>query len=254
MGQKCAQRLLIVRRDPSHAKTRERENLRHAANRNALLIKIDDRLAPTVLLRQVPVHLVAEHIRVHASGNLDDSPQQLPGHQRARRVVGVIDADELRVFIHKGFQLGKVGKVPVFLPQVHEPHVRADGLGDGVELLVGRHDAHHAVSRGDERAEHVIICARRTVRWDDLVWLEALIKPADTLAQGLASHNVAIGQPACAEALQKPLLVLAHERKQLVKRHRVHTCLSNIVPRAVFVRVHSFFHGKGFDFHASAPY
>ena len=254
MGQKCAQRLLIVRRDPSHAKTRERENLRHAANRNALLIKIDDRLAPAVLLRQVPIDLVAEHIRVHASGNLDDSPQQLPGHQRARRVVGVIDADELRVFIHKGFQLGKVGKVSVFLPQVHEPHVRADGLGDGVELLVGRHDAHHAVSRGDERAEHVIICARCAVRRNDLVRSETFIEPANSLAQGLASHNVAIGQPSCAEALQKCLLVLARERKQLVKRHRVHTCLSNIVPRAVFVRVHPFFHGKGFDFHTGAPY
>ena len=46
-----------------------------------------------------------------------------------------------------------------------------------------------------------------------IVGLEALIKPADALAQGLASHNVAIGQPSCAEALQKCLLVLARERK-----------------------------------------
>ena len=62
---------------------------------------------------------------------------------------------------------------------MHDGDVRADGLGDGVELLVGGHDADHAVTRGDERAEHVIICARRTVRRDDLVWLEALIKPCN---------------------------------------------------------------------------
>ena len=44
-----------MRGDPAHAKAREREDLGHAADRDALFVQVDDGFAPLVLLRQVAV-------------------------------------------------------------------------------------------------------------------------------------------------------------------------------------------------------
>ena len=251
--QKGAQRSFVVRGNPAHAKPRQRENLRHAADRNALVIQIDNRLAPAVDLRQIAVDLVAKDIRIDAFCDFHNLPQKRLGHQRARGIVGVVDADQLCVHIHQRPQLRQIRQVSVFLPQVHEPHVCADCLRDGIHLLIRRHNAYNAVSGRDERAEYMVIRACRAVRRNNFRRGQALIQPTHALAQRLASDDIAVGQPARAEVLQKRLPVFAAKREQLVQTHRVHARLGDIVPRAVFIGVHPFFYCKGLDVHRVAP-
>ena len=76
---------------------------------------------------------------------------------------------------------------------MHDGDVRADGLGDGVELLIGRHDADHTVARGNERAEHMMVRARRAVREHDLVGFDRVIELGNAAAQRLAALTDYIG-------------------------------------------------------------
>ena len=115
MRQERLARRFIVRGDPAHAKAREREDLGHAADRDALFIEVDDGLAPLVLLRQVAVDLVTEDVRAHAAGDLHDAPQQLLTHQRAGGVVGVVDADHFRLGRDEALELIQIGEIVVFL-------------------------------------------------------------------------------------------------------------------------------------------
>ena len=106
---------------------------------------LDSRGNPTV--RQMAVDLIAEDIDVRAAGNLNDLLQQLPGHQCPGGIVGIVDADHLRVRRHQCTKLVQIGQIAVFLPQIHDGHIGADGCRNRVKLLVGGHDAHYIAGK-----------------------------------------------------------------------------------------------------------
>ena len=250
MGQERGQGGLVMGGDPAHTQPRQGEDLGHTADGDALFVQVGDGGAPVVGLGQVAVDLVAEDVGAHAAGDGDDLLQQGRGHQRAGGVIGVVDADHLRVRRHQRLQLGQVGEVVVLLLQVHDGHLRADGLRNGVELLVGGHNADHPVSGGDEGAEHMVVGARRAVGGHHLMGLHSLVELADALAQGVAAHDVAVGQALGAEVGQKGLLIHAGQGEELVRGNGVHAGLRDVEASAHFIFIHPFFHGKGLDVHS----
>ena len=139
------------------------------------------------------VDLIAEDIGVRAAGNLDDLLQQLPGHQCPGGIVGIVDADHLRVRRHQCTKLVQIGQIAVFLPQIHDGHIGADGCRNRVKLLVGGHDAHYAVPGGDQGAENVVIGTGGAVGQHDLIGTERAVELADSLMQSGTAVNISIG-------------------------------------------------------------
>ena len=64
---------------------------------------------------------------------------------------------------------------------MHDGKVSADGLGDRIKLLIGRHDADDSVALRDDGAEHMVVRARRTVGGDDVLGFHGLIQAADAV-------------------------------------------------------------------------
>lgn len=95
----------------------------------------------------------------------------------------------------------------------------------------------------------MVIRARRAVRRHDFARLYGAVKPGDALPQFRRAQNRAIGQTARAEIGKERCPVLAREREQLVKGHRIHTGFGDVVPRAILIFVHPLFHGKRPDVH-----
>ena len=253
VGAEGGKRGLVMRGDPAETQTGKREHLGHAADGNALFVQVGDGFAPDILLREVAVDLVAQEVCVHAAGDPDDLLQKLPAHERAGGVIGVVDADHLRVRGDKGAQLVKVDKVAVLLLKVHDGKVSADGLGDRIKLLIGRHDADDAVALGDEGAEHMVVRARRAVGGDDVLGLHGLIQAADAVEEIRAAVYIAVGQAPRAELAQEGFLILPGQLEQLVERHRVNAGLGDVVLCADLVLVHPFLYRKGLDLHWGFP-
>ena len=195
------------------------------------------------------VDLVAEEVRVHTAGDFNYLFQKLPAHERAGGVIGVVDADHLRVRGDKGAQLVKVDNVAVLLLEVHDGKVSADGLGDRIKLLIGRHDADDSVALRDEGAEHMVVRARRAVSGDDVLGLHGLIQAADAVEEIRAAVYIAVGQAPRTELAQEGFLILPGQLEQLVERHGVNAGLGDVVLCADLVLVHPFLYRKGLDLH-----
>lgn len=100
----------------------------------------------------------------------------------------------------------------------------------------------------------MVVRARRAVRCDDVFGLDRFIKRADALPERGRAFNVAVGQPARGEILQKGGLVLAGQREQLVERHGIDARLCDVVSRADLPFVHPFLYGKRLDVHKNSPF
>ena len=72
--------------------------------------------------------------------------------------------------------------------------IGAEGLRDGVQLLIGRHNADNAVARLNERVENVVVCARSAVSGDYLLGLESLVKLANAVFKLRRAFDIAVGQ------------------------------------------------------------
>ena len=200
------------------------------------------------------VHLVAQHPGVHALCDFHDAAQQLLTHERARGVIGVIDADELCPRHTQGAQLVEIGQITPLFFQVHHVQVCTEALGNGGELLIARHDGDDAVARLHQGVEDMVVGPGCAVGGDDLVGLERLVQPADPLAQGRGALDVAVGEAAGGKAAPEGVLVFPGEGEEFVCGHGVDTGLGDVEARALLIGVHPFLYGKGFDFHGDPPY
>ena len=200
------------------------------------------------------VYLVAENVRARLARDLHDLFEHIAAHERAGRIVGVVDADHFCPRHGERAQRVEIGEIPVFAAQGENLYLCAERFGDGVELLVRRQNADDAITRRYERAEHMVVRARRAVRCDDVFGLDRFIKRADALPERGRAFNVAVGQPARGEILQKGGLVLAGQREQLVERHGIDARLRDVVSRADLPFVHPFLYGKRLDVHKNSPF
>ena len=96
----------------------------------------------------------------------------------------------------------------------------------------------------------MVVGARRAVGGHHLMGLYGLVELADALAQGVAAHDVAVGQALGAEVGQKGLLIHAGQGEELVRGNGVHAGLRDVEASAHFIFIHPFFHGKGLDVHS----
>lgn len=96
----------------------------------------------------------------------------------------------------------------------------------------------------------MVVGARRAVGGHHLMGLHGLVELADALAQGVAAHDVAVGQALGAEVGQKGLLIHAGQGEELVRGNGVHAGLRDVEASAHFIFIHPFFHGKGLDVHS----
>jgi len=96
----------------------------------------------------------------------------------------------------------------------------------------------------------MVVGSRRTVGRHHLLGLHGFIQLADAAAQGVAAHDVAVGQPLGAEVRQELCFVLACQGKQLVQRYGVHAGLRDIEACAHFIFIRPFFHCKRLDVHS----
>ena len=251
-GKAGVDEIRIVAGDPAEAQTGQRKDLGHAADGNALLIQIDDRRAPDVRLCQVTVDFVAEHIGADFARHRDNRFQHGLIHQCAGRVIGVVQADKPGVGLDETAQLVEIRQKAVFLAQRKQIDLRAEGLRNGIQLLIGWQHADDVVAGANERIHGQVICARRAVRGGNLVRAERFKQVADAFAQFRLADDVAVGQAALAERVKKRLLVFARQRKQLVKRHGVDARLRDVDCRLRLVSVHPFFNFERADVHAKS--
>ena len=166
VGEELAHRRLVVRGDPAEPQPCQGKDLGHASDGDALLIQVRDGFAPGVFLGQMPVHLVAENIGVHAPGDRDDLLQNLSAHQGAGWVVRVVDADQFGARDGEPPQFVQIRQVPVLFPQMQDLHVCPVGFGDRIELLVRRHHTDDPVTGLGKGVEHMMVGACCTVCGD----------------------------------------------------------------------------------------
>ena len=253
-GEAGVDEIRVVAGDPAETQTRQRKHLGHAADGNALVVEIDDGFAPVVRLRQVAVDLVAENIRADLPRHRDDGFQRGLIHQRAGRVVRVIQADQARIRFDHAAQLVQIGQKAVLLAQREQIDLRTEGLRNGIKLLIRRQNADHVVAGADKRVHGQVVRARRAVGRDDLVRVQRFEQVADAFAQFRLAHDIAVGQAALAERVEKRLPVFARQFKQLVKRDGVDAGFRDIDFGLRFVGVHPFFDFEGADIHKNPPY
>ena len=184
-----------------------------------------------------------------AAGDSDDLLQHLLGHEGPGGVVGVVQADELDAALGQLLQSGQVGQKAGVRGQGEQLHLGPQGVGDGVQLLIGGQNGDDLVTRLHQGAEQVVVGSGSAVGGDHLLRAQVPVQAADPLQEGGLTEDVPIGQPPGAQGGEESLLVLAGELEQLVQRDGVHTGLGDIVPGAHLILIHPFFYQKGFDFH-----
>ena len=135
---------------------------------------------------------------------------------------------------------------------MEQAHVRPEGLGDGVELLVGGHDADHPVPGFQQGVEDVVVSPRRPVGGDDVLRGKGFVEPAHPLPEGGRALNGPVGQAAGAELPQERVPVLPGEGEQLIQGNGIHTGFGDVEPRPLLPGVHPFLHGEGFDLHENS--
>ena len=131
--------------------------------------------------------------------------------------------------------------------------LRAEGLRDGIQLLIRRQDTDHVVAGTDECIHGQVIRACRAVRGDNLVRVQRFEQVADALTQLRLAHDIAVGQAAAAERIEKRLLIFTRQVKQLVERDGVDAGFCDVDFRLRFVGVHPFFDFEGADVHKNPP-
>ena len=253
MGQKVSAQLFVLGNAPAQTDARQRPHLAHGAGGDALVVKVDDRLGVLVGLVQVAVHLVAVQPRVVLARHLHDGPQRLAVEQGTRGVVGIVDADDLRLRRTQGVQGLHVHVVAVLLFQMQHVHRSAAHLGDGVELLVGGHDRHHVVARVHQRREHECVGAGGPVGGDDVLGRHGAVELGDARKQVGATLDVAVGEAARREGVQKRLLVAAGQLEELVEGQRVHARLGDVVGALRLPEVHPLLDFEILDLHGGSP-
>ena len=247
------QHLRIPGGDPAQPDPGQGEHLGHTADADALLIQVHDGGAVAVLLGEMAVHLVAQDIGPVAAGDGDDLLQHLLGHEGPGGVVGVVQADELDPFLGQLLQAGQVGQKAVVRGQGEQFHLGPQGVGDGVQLLIGGQDGDDLVPRLHQGAEQVVVGSGGAVGGGHLLRAQVPVQPADPLQKGGLAEDVPVGQPPGAQGGEKGLLVLAGELEQLVQGDGVHTGLGDVVPGPHLILIHPFFYQKGFDLHVVKP-
>ena len=163
VGAESPKRILVVGGNPSHADAGQGEYLGHAADGDAFFVQVNNGGKVAVFLGQVPVDLIAQHISVNAAGNGNNLLQQFLGHECAGGIVGVVDADQFCAWGSQAAQFVQIRQIMLLLLQVHNGHVCPDGFGNGIQLLIGGHNADHPISGGNQGAEHVMIGTGCTV-------------------------------------------------------------------------------------------
>ena len=87
--------------DPSHTQAGHGEDLGHASYGNTLVIEVYDGLHVASVLRNPSVHLVTEHVSVHALRNLDDFLHDVYRNPGTCRVVRIVDGDHLGILVNQ---------------------------------------------------------------------------------------------------------------------------------------------------------
>ena len=195
------------------------------------------------------VYLVAEHIGIHAFCDFHNLPQQFRRHQCTGGIIGIVDADQLCPGHRQLPQLLQSRQVAVLRGEIQESDLRTVALGNGVKLLVGRHDADDPVTGLHQGIKHMVIGSRRTVGCDHFLRFQRLIEPADALPEGRCSLDVSVGETAGGKPLPKGTAVFSAQLEQLIDRDGIDTGFGNVAAGARFIGIHPFFHGKGSDLH-----
>ena len=187
------QHLGIPGGDPAQPDPGQGEHLGHTADADALLIQVHNGGAVALLLGEVAVHLVTQDIGPVAAGDGDDLLQHLLGHEGAGGVVGVVQADELDASPGQLLQTGQVGQKAVVRGQGKQLHLGPQGVGDGVQLLIGGQDGDDLVTRLHQGAEQVVVGSGGAVGGDHLLRAQIPVQLADPLQKGGLAEDVPIG-------------------------------------------------------------
>ena len=250
VGNAAVQQLPVVCDDPAQPQPRQREHLGHTADGHPLLrVQVNDGIRPRVLLRQMAIHLVAHDPCIHIAGNFHNLLQQFPAHQCAGGVIGVIDADDLGVRGGQLSQLLQIRQIAVFLCQMQQLHICAEGLGNGIKLLVGRHNADDPIARLHQRVKHMVVGPGRTVGGDNLLRTDGPIQLADALPQAQPPLDVAVGQAFGGKLMPEGSQIRAGEPGQFLHGNGVHAGFGDVVAGAHLIFIHPLFYLKGFDTH-----
>ena len=195
------------------------------------------------------VHFVAEHPRAYAVRYLGYFHKSVSVHQSACRVVRIVDANHLYTRDGELFQLSDVRQIIVFLPQPQNAHLRSKRFWNRIELLVGRHHAHDAVSSGNQRNKHMMIRSGCAVRRDDMLRLERAVEAADPFAERRRTFNISVGQTFDGKLFHKGRGVRSRYFAQLFNRNGIHAGLGYVVPGSRLPCVHPLFDGERLDSH-----
>lgn len=199
-----------------------------------------------------PVDFVAVDPGADGAGHVDDGLEKGAFHEGSRGVVGVVDADEARLFRDEGFQPLHVGEEGPFGLEGKELHRGAEGFGDGGELLVGGPDGDDFVAGLDEGVEGEEVGRRPSVHDEDVVATLARVESGHEIPQAVAAGDVAVGEAQGPDLFEKRLLPSRQIEKGL-DGEGVDTGLGDVGDGVVFVGVHPLFDAEGSDFHRAEP-
>lgn len=220
-------RFCIMADDPADARSGHGVDLGRTGRDDGLVVEVDER--GHIFLVQAAVHLVADDPGIHAFGNLHELPHFLERQNAAGGVVGVGEEDRLGVLVRCGTDFGQIELVAVLDLQVDLAQLRADGAGDGVELLVVRHDGDDVVCAFDERVANSRICAGAAVAEDNLVGLDIFVELGERFARAGRALEAGIAEIHVLEFFKEVLHALACEVEKLFDRHRQHATAAEIV-------------------------
>ena len=201
---------------------------------------------------QHAVHLVAEQPGVALARHLHDLTQQRLVDQRAGRVVGVVEDDEAGALVGERADGVRVRQVAVLLEEPQAADLRAQGLRDRVELLVGGLHAHHGRPGLDERVQSEEVGADGAVGRQDVVGGDALaVQRRDGGAQPRRADDVPVAEPGLLEATHHAVGVAAH-LEQLVEGERVDAGLGDVPGGRRLVGVHPLLDEERLDAHGAS--
>ena len=133
---------------------------------------------------QMPVDLVAVHVRPALLGDGDDLAEERLVHERPGGVVGVGEHDEPGPVVGQAPQPVGIRQVAALGAQWEHLHLRPQRLRHRVQLLVGGSHADDGVSRLDQREVHEEVGADGAVRDEDAIGRDGLaVEAGDRLAE-----------------------------------------------------------------------
>ena len=249
MGPHLLQCVFVMGGNPSQPDAGQGKDFGHGGSGNPFFIHIHNGRLPVIGLDEMAVNFIYQKVGIEVSGNPDDFLKDFLGNQSAGGIIGVVEADHFHAAFRQFFQFIHIRKVSIFFFQMHDFHISPQGSGNGVKLLVGRHNGNHLVSRIDERIENMMVSAGSAMGGNDFIGPDGVVQGSNAFLQIRGAFNGTIGEPAGAELIKECVLIGSGQFKKLVQGNRIYAGFGNIVPGACFIGIHPLFYGKGFNVH-----